>query len=189
MFDPTNKSVDLEIGGHTFTVFFTYNTFAAFQKCTGKFFPDWYFSVIQRTQEFAAKTVEIRKDMTPDQLMAAFSAKNITPFESMGIMPLDEMISLIWAGSYEMRNGEPYRAISAGEIGELLDFESHVAALPLILQAAAAAMPKRKAKPESEPSEETTIRPIDRVPPKKSKSGGAKFGPSDAEILASQIKR
>jgi hypothetical protein len=186
-FDPTNKSVDLVIGGQTLAVYFTYNMFSAFQKRTGKFFPDWYFEVIKRTQDFAAKNVEIRNDMKAEEVLAAFSAKNVTPFESMNILPLEEMISLIWAGAYELRNGEPYRRLTAGEIGELLDFESHAEALPLILNAAAESMPKSKKKLAL--VEEPTDRPTNRAPAKKSKSGSATFGPSDDEILASQIKR
>lgn len=182
--DPTNKSVEISIGGESITLYFTFNTFSAFQKRTGKFFMSWFFEVLQRTEKFARAAVQIDQNMTAEQAIEAFSAKGLSPFEMLEIVPLDEAVALLWAGAHRIENGNVVRDFTEAQLGEMLDLESYARLLPELLRGASAAMPKRK--PTDAESRE---RPTSPQPLRRPTSGGKKSGPSDDQILASAIRR
>ena len=185
-FDPTNKSVELALGETKLTLFFTFNAFAAFQQRTGKFFLDWYFQVLRRTQRLMNSAVELRSDMKPEQVLKAFSEREVSPFELLGISPIEEMISLIWACAYRIQRGEVVRDYSPAEIGEMLDIENYAETIRVVLDAASRNLPKKKAGPEAVEDEPRPTKPTRQ---NKRMSGGVVSGPSDDEILASAIRR
>ncbi len=186
-FDPTNKSLEIELNGKILTIFFTGNTFMAFQKRTGKFFLNWYFEVMKRTERFLTENAEINRDMSPEQVIEALSKRSVSPFEMLDIAPMEELVSLIWSGCYELRGGEITRPYTIAEIGEWLDLDNYPALFHQVLNAASENLPRRKAAATT--VEEPTPRPTNHSPAKRPRSGGRMSGPSDDEILASQIRR
>ncbi len=203
--DPTSNPVTVQIGGRDVTLHFNFATYKKFEQLTGKFFMNW-FGELQNASFRIMKEVHKQKESgalgkrNEEGELIDENGKALTPNEEflkvfldteidlLGIMRYTSMTdfsAFVYAAAHEIdASGRRVWPISQDELDIALDVPTFQRIMPVILSAASANGPRRKAEEVTEPARPTSISPATNA-----KRGGSQPGESRDAILDSLPKR
>jgi len=171
--NPTNKPLAVVIGGKRYHLYFDLNTYVAFERVTEKHFLDFLAGLQETVQAAVVKPTEEGKPADVTDALQVLRGISIT-----------DIRAFLWAALHEYDSqDEPTWPLTLGKLGRLVDTQTLYDLLPKILNQNADNM-RGSGEEEAGTPDRPTKSEVSTPEP-----GGALFGPSDADVLASLTEK
>lgn len=208
--DPTNTTLEIELGGRKMTLIFDIETFKAFERETGKFYMNWLMSLMEKSQMTVLDIVQEFGEDTPakpepvDPLAVldldapqepeivketdwyALKRREIAKSRLAGLVGMADLEAIIWAAYHSpyVEGRKTKWFMQPETIGRMIDEQNYFELVPKVIKSALQNITRSK-KPGADEEESPTPRPTAPSPATSSNGGGLNSGPSDDAILNS----
>lgn len=180
--DPTNRPLEIVLGGQTVSLFFDFAAIRAFEKETGNHFMNWVAAVSKQAQMMSLELMMI--GTTEEALLNDLDKMRFA--ELMGrVMSMTDFVTIVWAAAHT-QSKPPRWPMTIDEVFAECDLEAYYKYAVPVMKAACDSVQRRKISAvESEEKSVPTNPSVTMMPV----SGGKTSGESPDPVLASLTKK
>ncbi len=180
--DPTNRPLEIVLGGQTVSLFFDFAAIRAFEKETGNHFMNWVAAVSKQAQIMSLELMMI--GTTEEAMLNDLDKMRFA--ELMGsVMSMTDFVAVVWAAAHT-QSKPPRWLRTIEEVFAECDLEAYYKYAVPVMKAACDSVQRRKVVAvETEEKQVPTNPSVTTMPV----SGGRTSGESLDPVLASLTKK
>jgi len=181
--DPTNRPLEIVLGGQTVSLFFDFAAIRAFERETGFHFMNWIYGVATQSRILSLELAKI--DTSDESKLTEIDKLHFAQLMG-GVMSMTDFVTIVWAAAHT-QSKPPRWLRTIDEVFVECDEEAYFKYAVIVMNAALGAVQRRKIGAAVE-SEEKSV-PMNPSVTMMPVSGGKTSGESPDPVLASLTKK